>query len=112
METASYAASEVAICQQPSALSFIILDEGMKALLQSTADVRRYTKLIIPETEHLLSTWTSQAIEDHVRRGDLIKAESIEQLAQRIGVPPANLRGSSATTRISQEESMPITSRT
>jgi fumarate reductase flavoprotein subunit len=92
-ETASYAASEVAICQQPSALSFIVLDDGTKSSLLSTADVRRYTKLIIPETEHLLATWTSQAIDDHVQRGDMLKAESIEQLGQRIGVPPANLRG-------------------
>jgi fumarate reductase flavoprotein subunit len=92
-ETASYSASEVAICQQPSAVSFMIFDHGMRRFLKTTADVRRYMKVIIPETEHLLSTWTDGAIDDHVARGEMVKADGLEQLAQRIGVPPDNLQG-------------------
>jgi fumarate reductase flavoprotein subunit len=92
-ETASYSASEIAFLQQPSVLAYLIFDHGIRRTLKTTADVLRYTKLILPETEHLLSTWTDAAMEDHVARGDVIKADTIEQLAQRIGVPPENLKG-------------------
>jgi fumarate reductase flavoprotein subunit len=92
-ETASYSASEIAICHQPSAISFIIFDHGMRRLLKGADDVRRYTKMILPETEHLLLTWTDGAIDDHIARGDMVKADSIAELAQRIGVPPKNLEG-------------------
>jgi len=66
----------------------------MRRFLKTTADVRGYMKLVIPETDYLLSTWTDAAIDDHVARGDMVKADSLEQLAQRIGVPPENLKGS------------------
>jgi fumarate reductase flavoprotein subunit len=92
-ETASYSASEIAICRQPSALSYIIFDHGMRRILKSAQDVRRFTKMIIPETEHLLATWTDGAIDDHIARGEMVRAESIVELAQRIGVPPENLAG-------------------
>jgi len=92
-ETASYSASEVVICNQPSTQSFIIFDHGARESLKTPADVRKFTKAIIPETEHLLSTWTDGVIDDHIARGEMVKADTIEQLAVRIGVPPANLRG-------------------
>ena len=92
-ETASYSASEIAIGNQPSALSFIIFDHGMRRVLKTADDVRRYTKMILPETEHLLATWIDSAIDDHVARGDMIKADSIAELARRIGVPAENLTG-------------------
>jgi succinate dehydrogenase/fumarate reductase flavoprotein subunit len=92
-ETASYSASEIAICNQPSAVSFIIFDHGVRRALKTADDVRKYTKMILPETEHLLSTWTDGAIDDHIARGDMVRADSIGELAQRIGVPRENLEG-------------------
>jgi succinate dehydrogenase/fumarate reductase flavoprotein subunit len=92
-ETASYSASEIAVCNQPSAISFIIFDHGVRRTLKTAEDVRQYTKMILPETEHLLSTWVDSAIDDHIARGDMVRADSIGELARRIGVPPENLEG-------------------
>jgi fumarate reductase flavoprotein subunit len=92
-ETASYSASEIAICHQPSSLSHIIFDHGVRGTLKSPHDVKRFTKMILPETEHLLATWTDGAIDDHIARGDMVRADSLSDLAQRIGVPPDNLAG-------------------
>jgi fumarate reductase flavoprotein subunit len=92
-ETASYSASEIAICHQPSALSHIIFDHAMRGTLKSPQDVRRFTKMILPETEHLLATWTDGAIDAHIARGDMVRADTLSDLAQRIGVPPENLAG-------------------
>jgi fumarate reductase flavoprotein subunit len=92
-ETASYSSSEVAICQQPSALSHIVFDHGARIGLKSPQDVKRFTKMILPETEFLLGTWIDGALDDHIVRGDMVKADSIAELARLIGVPAPNLAG-------------------
>jgi succinate dehydrogenase/fumarate reductase flavoprotein subunit len=92
-ETASYSASEIAISRQPSALSHIIFDQGARSTMKTTKDVLRFTKMILPETEHLLTTWTDAAIDDHIARGDMLRADNLSDLAVRIGVPPENLAG-------------------
>ena len=91
-ETASYSASEIAISRQPSALSHIIFDQAARRTMKTTKDVLRFTKMILPETEHLLATWTDAAIDDHVVRGDMLRADSLADLAVRIGVPPGESR--------------------
>ena len=92
-ETASYSASEPVICNQPSTAAYFLFDHGARKSLQTTDDVRRYTKMILPETEPLLSTWTDGQIDDHIARGDMVKADTLDQLALLIGVPPENLKG-------------------
>lgn len=92
-ETVSYSASEVAINQQPSSLSYIIFDHAARTALQTAKDVLPFSKLILPETQHLLSTWTDGAIAGHLARGDMVSGQSIAELAQRIGVPTDNLAG-------------------
>jgi fumarate reductase flavoprotein subunit len=92
-ETASYSMSEVVIESQPSTQSFIIFDQTAREMLKTPNDVRKFTKAIIPETEFLLNTWTDGVIDDHIARGEMVKADTLEALAQRIGVPPANLKG-------------------
>jgi fumarate reductase flavoprotein subunit len=57
------------------------------------SDVSRYTKVLIPGTDYVQAAWTGAAIDGHVERGDLVKGNSLEDIARLIDVPAENLVG-------------------
>jgi fumarate reductase flavoprotein subunit len=95
-ETSSYAASELAFIGQPGAMGYMVFDDAIKRTLATRAEVEPFMRTILPETDHVQAAWTSGAIDEHVSRGDMIRAPSLEALARMIGVPEANLAGTAA----------------
>ena len=93
-ESESYSASEVAFLSQPGALGFMVFDDASKSAMVRPSDVEPYMRIMLPETEYLQQAWTSAAVDDHVALGHVFKADTIEALAQQMGLPEANLAGS------------------
>ena len=92
-EYESYGASEVAFLNQPGTIGYLIFDEATKQAMQKPSDVRPFMRVMLPETDYLLNNWTSGSLDDYVASGDLLKADSIEGLAQMLAIPAANLAG-------------------
>jgi len=92
-ETSSYSASEIALGAQPNAIGYILFDEATKQAMQRPSDVERHMKVILPETGFLQEGWTSKAVDGHVDRGHMVRSETLELLAERLGIPEDNLRG-------------------
>ncbi len=99
-ESESYSASEVAFLSQPGALGFMVFDDASKSAMVRPSDVEPYMRIMLPETDYLQQAWTSSAVDDHVSLGHVFKADTIEALAQQMGLPEANLAGS--VTRYNQ----------
>jgi fumarate reductase flavoprotein subunit len=92
-ETAPYGLSEYLIARQPGATSYVILDDATKRAMQREADVLKYLKVLVPGSEVALRAWTSEGMDDLLAAGAIASANSIEDLARRLGIPPDNLAG-------------------
>jgi succinate dehydrogenase/fumarate reductase flavoprotein subunit len=99
-EYESYGASEVAFLNQPGTIGYMIFDEATKQAMQKPADVRPFFRVMLPETDFLLNNFTSIGLDDYVASGELLRADTIEELARMFSIPPANLAG--AVTRYNQ----------
>ncbi len=93
-ESESYSASEVAFLSQPGTLGFMVFDDASKRAMVRPSDVEPYMRILLPETDYLQQAWTSAAVDDHVALGHVFRADTIEALAQQMGLPEANLAGS------------------
>jgi len=78
----------------------MIFDEATKQAMQKPSDVLPYMRVMLPETDYLLNNWTSGTLDDYVASGELLKADTVEGLAQLLTIPAANLAG--AVTRYNQ----------
>ena len=95
-ETLSYGQAEVIYAAQPGATGYGIFDDAIKQSIKTSKDVGEYLKVVLPDTESLQVLWTSNNVDGLVSENKIIKADSVDALAARIGVPPANLSGAVA----------------
>jgi succinate dehydrogenase/fumarate reductase flavoprotein subunit len=93
-ESSSYGISEVLLAAQPGATAFIIMDEATKTAIKSGEDVRQNLKVAVPGTEVTYRYWTSEGIDELLAERAIYKANTLEDLAKLIGLPPANVKGS------------------
>lgn len=92
-ETIAYAIGEVLLPRQPGGVAYMLFDDAVKQGLRSKSDIDKFIKVELIGDETGKARWRSDAIDDLVVRGEVIKAETLEQLARRLGIPPANLAG-------------------
>jgi fumarate reductase flavoprotein subunit len=92
-ETIAYAITEIMLQRQPGGVAYLLFDDGIKQTLKSEADIAKYIKIQMVGDEGGRALWRSDAIDDLVARGQVTKADTLEHLAQRLGIPPANLVG-------------------
>jgi fumarate reductase flavoprotein subunit len=90
-ETVAYAVAELLVPQQPGGVAYLLFDDAIKQSLRTRSDIDRHIKVELIGDQRQL--WRSEAIDDLVARGEVTKAATIEDLARRLGIPPANLRG-------------------
>jgi succinate dehydrogenase/fumarate reductase flavoprotein subunit len=92
-ESSPYGLSEVLLAAQPGAMAFVIVDEATKNAMQTEADVRRYLKVLVPGSEVAHRAWTSAGMDELLAERAIKRANTLEELARLITVPPANLLG-------------------
>lgn len=92
-ETIAYAISEVLLPRQPGGVAYMLFDDAVKRSLRGKSDIDKFIKIELIGDETGKALWRSDAIDDLVRRGEVTKAETLEHLARRLGIPPANLAG-------------------
>jgi fumarate reductase flavoprotein subunit len=92
-ETSSYGIAEVIFSAQPGAVGYAIFDDATKRSMNSYADVVEHVKVVLPGTESSQRLFISSAVDELVSAGKIIKSDTLQGLAQRLGVPPANLLG-------------------
>jgi fumarate reductase flavoprotein subunit len=79
--------------QQPGGRGHALFDAAVKSEMLSTADVAAHVPVMIPDTLSQYGQFTSSAVDDLVAAGHIHKADTLELLAQRLGVPAENLLG-------------------
>jgi fumarate reductase flavoprotein subunit len=92
-ETIAYAISEILLPRQPGGVAYMLFDDAVKRRLRSKADIDKFIKIELIGDEAGKALWRSDAIDDLVERGEVTRANTIEELARRLGIPPANLTG-------------------
>jgi len=92
-ETSGYGVAEVLFASQPGGRGYAIFDDAVKREMVSTADVAEHVPVMIPDTLSQYAQFTGAAIDDLVAAGQVKKADTLELLAQTLGVPAANLLG-------------------
>lgn len=92
-ETSSYGMAELLFAAQPGATGYGIFDEATKLSMRSYADVVAHMKVVLPETESIQRLFISSGVDELVAAGKIIKADTLAALAQRLGLPLANLLG-------------------
>jgi fumarate reductase flavoprotein subunit len=92
-ETLAYGMVETIFAAQPGSAGYVIFDDATKRAMVSSADVFRETKAVLPGLEPAIALFTSAGVDDLVASGQIIKADTLAQLAFRIGAPAENLRG-------------------
>jgi succinate dehydrogenase/fumarate reductase flavoprotein subunit len=92
-ETLAYGMVEAIFASQPGSAGYVIFDDVTKRAMVTSADVFRETKAILPGLEPAIGLFTSAGVDDLVAGGQMIKADTLAQLAFRIGAPAENLRG-------------------
>lgn len=92
-ESSSYGVAEVLLIAQPGATAFIILDDATKNAMQTSADVEKYLKVLVPGNEPILRFWTSAGMDELLAAGAIKRANTLEDLARLTGLPAANLVG-------------------
>jgi succinate dehydrogenase/fumarate reductase flavoprotein subunit len=92
-ETISYAIATAILGRQPGGVAYLLFDDAAKQSLKSAADIQKYIKIILVGNEGI-SLWRNDAIDDLVATREVVKADSLAEMAQRLGVPAANLAGS------------------
>lgn len=93
-ETINYGVGEVLLASQPGGLAYILFDDAVKRSLQKSSDVAKFVKLDLAGSEEGMALWQSEAIDGLVATHQISRAESVEELALALGIPPANLVGS------------------
>jgi fumarate reductase flavoprotein subunit len=93
-ESTSYNIADVIYAAQPGATGYGIFDDAAKQAITSYDDVAKCLTVILPETESMQMQWLAGAVDDNVATGRVIKADTLEMLAARLGVPFENLNGS------------------
>jgi fumarate reductase flavoprotein subunit len=91
-ETISYAIATALLGRQPGGVGYLLFDDAVKQSLKSARDIQKYIKIILVGNEGI-SLWRSEAIDDLVASREVVKANSLDEMAQRLGVPVANLIG-------------------
>jgi fumarate reductase flavoprotein subunit len=94
-ETMSYAVATHLLSRQPGAAAYLLFDDALKQSLQTHADIRKYIKLVLVHND-AIQLWRSEAIDDLVARRELVKADSLEDLARLLALPLNNLKGTVA----------------
>jgi len=94
-ETVSYAIATNLLPRQPGGVAYLLFDDAVKRSLKSHTDIQKYIRLILVGNEGI-QLWRSDAIDDLVARHQVLKADTLEDLARRLGVPVANLKGTVA----------------
>ena len=93
-ETIAYAIAEVSLERQPGGVAYLIFDDGIKGSLKRKTDIDQYIKIELIGDEWGKAQWRTEAIDDLVERGQVTKADTVGELARRLGIPAANLEGS------------------
>ena len=91
-ETMSYAVATSLLARQPGGVAYLLFDDAVKRSLKSAGDIQKYIKIVLVGNEGI-SLWRSDAIDELVTSRDVVKADSLANLAARLGLPPANLAG-------------------
>ena len=92
-EMSSYGVAELLFAAQPGATGYGIFDDAIKRSITRYEDVVGHLKVLLPETEQVQRMFLSSSVDELVSAGKIIKADTAEGLAQRLGVPCANLIG-------------------
>jgi len=92
-ETIAYAVTEVLLPRQPGGVAYMLFDDAIKQSLQRDADIEKYLKTKMLGDENGIALWRSEVIDDLVARNEIVRADTLEQMARRLGIPPANLAG-------------------
>ena len=92
-ETIAYAIAEIALPRQPGGVAYMLFDDAVKRRMKSDADIRKHIKIELVGDEGGRALWRSDAIDDLVKRGEVTKADTIADMAHRLGIPPDNLAG-------------------
>ncbi len=92
-ETISYAVQTNLLSRQPGGVAYLLFDDAVKRSLQKNADIQKYIKLILVHNDGI-QLWRSDAIDDLVAQKEVVKADSLADLARRLGIPLENLEGS------------------
>ena len=95
-ESSSYSVTEAIFESQPGAIAHALFDDATKRAMKSTDDVLHETKGVVPDNEPAYPYFTDTGVDEMVATGQIIKADTLDQLAQRIGVPDEHLRGTIA----------------
>lgn len=91
-EMAPYSVTYPIVMGQPGPI-YAILDDATKQLAQPQF-ARDAKKVALPGVT--AEDWVEPVIDDMVAQGIVLKADTVEELAQRMGVPEQNLRGTFA----------------
>jgi fumarate reductase flavoprotein subunit len=89
----SYGMAELQYMAQPGGVGYAIFDDQTKRKIATYDDVVRHVKVVLPETEVVQRGFMSGAVDDHVKEGRVVRADSLEVLAQLLGLPLPNLQG-------------------
>ena len=93
-ESIGYGVGEAVLAEQPDAIAHILFDDCLKQSLRTTNDAKPYFSAgATPVLEPGITLWRSAVIDDFVERGDVLKAQSLEELAVRLNIDKTGLRG-------------------
>ena len=92
-ETINYGVGEVLLASQPGGLAYIVFDAAVKQSLQKAGDIAKFVKLDLAGSEDGMALWRSDAIDGLVAANRVTRANTIENLAVALGIPPTNLVG-------------------
>jgi fumarate reductase flavoprotein subunit len=85
-EAWGYGAAQVQVANQPGCSGFCIFDDNTKQAMRTRADVLNEMS-VIPPDENMAGGFTSSSVDDYVAQGLITKADTLEQLAQRLSLP-------------------------
>ncbi len=95
-ESTGYAIGEIILADQQGSVAYLLFDDALKRSLRRARDAEPYFKVIVKGLEPGMALWSSDAIDELVSQGEVMKCASLEDLALRICVPFANLSGTVA----------------
>jgi fumarate reductase flavoprotein subunit len=89
----SYGMAEVQYASQPGGAGYAIFDDATKRRIKTTDDVIKHLKILLADAVPQMRPFTNDGMDDEIKAGKVIKADSLDQLAMLLGIPAANLKG-------------------
>lgn len=90
-ETSSYSVTQPIVRAQPPPVHAIFDDASLRAATTATADLVKRPKA--PQRSFYFNKWVEPVLEEMIAKGVVMSANSIEELASRMGIDSGHLAG-------------------